>query len=77
MLLYKRSGNNLGERPQQRARTLFDFGKSNKMSEAFFNGGGHKNAAGGHLDCSMGEAIELVKKAIHEYKPLLLEKNSY
>lgn len=57
-------------------RSVDDF-PCNKMSEAFFNGGGHKNAAGGHLDCSMGEAIELVKKAIHEYKPLLLEKNSY
>jgi phosphoesterase RecJ-like protein len=47
------------------------------MSEEFFNGGGHKNAAGGRLECSMEEAVELVKKAIHAYEPLLLEKNSY
>lgn len=57
-------------------RSVDDF-PCNKMSEEFFNGGGHKNAAGGRLECSMEEAVELVKKAIHAYEPLLLEKNSY
>jgi phosphoesterase RecJ-like protein len=34
------------------------------MSEQFFNGGGHLNASGGRLNCSVDEAIEVVKQAI-------------
>lgn len=29
----------------------------NKLARKYFNGGGHKNAAGGHLDCTLDEAI--------------------
>lgn len=36
----------------------------NKMAEAFFNGGGHLNAAGGRLNCSMDEAVEIARQAI-------------
>lgn len=51
-------------------RSVDDF-PCNQMSEEFFNGGGHKNASGGTIYGSMDEAIELVRKAIHKYAPLL------
>jgi phosphoesterase RecJ-like protein len=37
----------------------------------FFNGGGHLNAAGGHLDCSIEEAIEVTKRAILHFEEQL------
>lgn len=46
---------------------------ANKMAEDFFNGGGHLNAAGGKLSCSMDEAIEVALKAIEAYKEMLQE----
>ncbi len=36
----------------------------NTLAERFFNGGGHKNAAGGRLCCSMAEAEQIVHRAI-------------
>ena len=36
----------------------------NVLAEKFFNGGGHKNAAGGKLYCSMEEAEQTVHRAI-------------
>ena len=36
----------------------------NKMAECFFNGGGHLNASGGRLDCTIDEAVDIVKQAI-------------
>ena len=36
----------------------------NKMAEQFFNGGGHLNASGGRLQCSIEEAIEIARQAI-------------
>ncbi len=49
-------------------RSVDDF-PCNKMAELYFNGGGHLNAAGGRLECSVAEAEEIVKKAIAEYNP--------
>lgn len=43
----------------------------NKMAAQFFNGGGHLNASGGRLYCSMSEAIKVVEQAIEAYKNLL------
>lgn len=43
----------------------------NKMAEEFFNGGGHLNAAGGRLDCSVDEAVDVVRQAILKYEDLL------
>ncbi|MCH5301583.1 MAG: bifunctional oligoribonuclease/PAP phosphatase NrnA [Prevotella sp.] len=40
----------------------------NKMAAEFFNGGGHLNASGGRLYCSIDEAIETVRKAIASYE---------
>ena len=57
-------------------RSVDDF-PCNKMAEEFFNGGGHLNAAGGRLECSMEEAISVARQAIYRYEPLLLGKKSY
>ncbi len=46
-------------------RSVDDF-PANLVAEKYFNGGGHLNAAGGHLDCSLSEACEIAKKAIKE-----------
>lgn len=51
-------------------RSVDDF-PANKMAADFFNGGGHLNAAGGQLYCSMEEAIGIVEKALEAYKDLL------
>ena len=48
-------------------RSVDDF-PCNKMAEQYFNGGGHLNAAGGRLQCSMREAVLQVMKAITEFK---------
>ncbi len=39
----------------------------NEMAASFFNGGGHLNASGGHLNCSLKEAEEHVRNAINSY----------
>ena len=51
-------------------RSVDDF-PCNQMAEQFFNGGGHLNASGGHLDCSINEAIETVKRAIAAFGDML------
>jgi phosphoesterase RecJ-like protein len=51
-------------------RSVDDF-PCNKMAAEFFNGGGHLNASGGELRCSMEEAEEIVSKALARYAPLL------
>jgi len=39
----------------------------NKIAEKYFNGGGHTNAAGGKVTCSIDEAIENFKKLLPEF----------
>ena len=39
----------------------------NKMAAEFFNGGGHLNASGGHLDMTIDEAVQVVREAIITY----------
>ena len=48
------------------ARSVDDF-PCDEMAARFFNGGGHKNAAGGRLECSLKEAEEIVDKTIKAY----------
>ena len=48
-------------------RSVDDF-PCNKMSEQYFNGGGHHNASGGRLYCSLEEAETIVRKAISEFR---------
>lgn len=47
-------------------RSVDDF-PCNKMAARYFNGGGHLNASGGRLYCSLAEAVEVVKRAISEF----------
>ncbi len=54
-------------------RSVDDF-PCNRLAEEFFNGGGHLNAAGGQLECSLDEAVEIAKRAIRKYEPLLKTK---
>lgn len=51
-------------------RSVDDF-PCNQMATEFFNGGGHLNAAGGTLECTLDEAIDLAKKAVRKYAYLL------
>lgn len=39
----------------------------NTMAAEFFNGGGHKNASGGKLFCSLAEAEQITRQAIRKY----------
>lgn len=43
----------------------------NELCAEFFNGGGHKNASGGELHCSLEEAIKVAEQAIEKYKDQL------
>ena len=43
----------------------------NKMATDFFNGGGHLNASGGRLNCSINEAVKIAEQAIEAYKDML------
>ena len=52
-------------------RSVDDF-PANEMAERFFNGGGHFNAAGGRLYCSLEEAIQITTDAINSYRDKLL-----
>ena len=38
-----------------------------EMARRFFNGGGHFNASGGRLDCSLDEAVAITRKAFQFY----------
>ena len=51
-------------------RSVGDF-PCDQMASRFFGGGGHKNASGGKLQCTMEEALEKVKAAIDSYADML------
>ena len=42
-----------------------------ELASKHFKGGGHTNAAGGTLECSLEEAVALLKAVLPEYKDLL------
>lgn len=52
-------------------RSVDDF-PCNAVAADFFNGGGHKNASGGELYCSMDEAVERFRHALQKYKDELV-----
>lgn len=54
-------------------RSYDDF-SARELAENFFNGGGHFNAAGGHIDGTIQEAEEICKKAIEAYREQLKDK---
>ena len=43
----------------------------NQMAARFFNGGGHLNASGGRLYCSMPEAVDITRRAIKAFEEML------
>ena len=51
-------------------RSVDDF-PCNEVAATFFNGGGHLNASGGRLYCSIEEAKEIARKAIHHFESKL------
>lgn len=51
-------------------RSVDDF-PCNEMSARFFNGGGHKNASGGRMQCTIEEALEVFRHAVKEFGPML------
>ncbi len=51
-------------------RSVDDF-PCNEMAAEYFNGGGHKNAAGGRLYCPLSEAEIITRNAIKAYKDKL------
>ena len=53
-------------------RSIGDF-PANEICKKYFNGGGHKNAAGGQSDDSFQTVIEKFKSILPEYKTLLLQ----
>lgn len=55
------------------ARSVDDLA-CNEFCAQFFNGGGHKNASGGTLECTMDEAVEITKKALEAWKDKLTNK---
>lgn len=48
-------------------RSVDDF-PCNQVAAEFFNGGGHKNASGGELHCSMKEAVAVFAEAMNRFK---------
>lgn len=51
-------------------RSVDDF-PCNKVAAEFFNGGGHLNASGGRLNCSLSEAERVVRRAFAHYEDML------
>ena len=43
-----------------------------EVAQKYFNGGGHTNAAGGTLNCSMEQALDLLHHILPEYKESLI-----
>ena len=41
----------------------------NIIARTYFNGGGHLNAAGGRLNCSLKEALDLARNVINQQSP--------
>jgi phosphoesterase RecJ-like protein len=46
---------------------------ANEICKKYFNGGGHRNAAGGQSDDKFEDVIEKFKSILPEYKNLLLQ----
>lgn len=45
----------------------------NRLAEEFFNGGGHLNAAGGRLNCSIDEAERIAQQAVLHFEKDLVK----
>ncbi len=54
-------------------RSAYDF-PCNELCQRFYNGGGHRNASGGRLNCSIEEAVKITEEAIKYYADMLKTK---
>lgn len=45
-----------------------------ELAQKHFNGGGHTNAAGGTLSCTMEEALKLLHQVLPEYREMLVKQ---
>lgn len=54
-------------------RSIGEF-PANQIASDFFNGGGHRNAAGGRVETSLTEAVALFKSALGGYEDKLEEE---
>lgn len=55
------------------SRSKGDF-RVNDICERYFNGGGHVNASGGELQCSLDEAVEIFMSTLPEVEKYLLNQ---
>jgi phosphoesterase RecJ-like protein len=46
---------------------------ANEICKKYFNGGGHRNAAGGHSEDGLEQVIQQFKQILPEYKKLLIQ----
>ncbi|MFC0517286.1 bifunctional oligoribonuclease/PAP phosphatase NrnA [Mucilaginibacter angelicae] len=46
---------------------------ANEICKKYFNGGGHRNAAGGHSENSLEQVVQQFKQILPEYKKLLIQ----
>ena len=47
-----------------------------ELAHRYFNGGGHTNAAGGTLSCSMEEALDKLHRLLPEFQRLLIQPDT-
>ena len=43
----------------------------NEVAARFFNGGGHLNASGGRLNCTIDEAVDVTRQALEAFEDTL------
>jgi len=60
------------DRAKLSLRSTGDF-PANEICKKYFDGGGHRNAAGGHSELTLKETVEKFKTILPEYKTLLLQ----
>lgn len=53
-------------------RSVGDF-PANEICKKYFDGGGHRNAAGGHADDTLENVVNKIKLILPEYKNLLIQ----
>ncbi len=70
-VLFKDSGDGI----KLSFRSIGEF-PANEIASKYFNGGGHRNAAGGKTEGTLEETVDKFKSVLIDYKPLLdSEKN--
>ncbi len=65
-VLFKDSGDGI----KMSFRSIGEF-PANEIASKYFNGGGHRNAAGGKTEGTLEETVDKFKSILKDYKPLL------